>query len=554
MQRSTRRITTRLLAVGTAGLILLAGCGGSDSNTNSASPAAAPGASSGYPAAAPSEAAPSEAAPSEAAPVPEQSSAAPEAAQAAAPAPSGNQPTSNPGPTALTASRDAKAAPAAGSKAPAGTSTAAAPSKAAAGQTAPGAGATPPPAGTPGAPSPAPGAAQGGGATDIGVTPTEVKFGGIYMYGWPLGDVIIQPMVREQRAIAKLVNDTGGIAGRKLTYVDCDDGFPDSARTRACYKKLVEQDKIFAFMGGCTFNEDQFQADMQRDKIPYFSPCSLYHVEWENPFSFPIHMDMQQEAAGTVGWLTGPGKKKPATYGLLCLDIPDSQAACGIVEKGMAAAGVKQVFKRTFRTGTPDMSSDIIAARTANPDIIVHYTIDPSVTARWMIDSAQQDYWPPRGMVGNHMTTEIIGSLIGDYPAKAPGGYHTQTSYLLWGSDYITWQHKYVPNNKGLSLHITQGAWFGSNVAVECMRRVGANLTRAAMMQCVKSQRWETGPGLAQAFQWAPGQRYAAKTGNTLEYMYKYVNKETYAKSDGTGKTTGFIPDPEGFEVIAPAR
>jgi hypothetical protein len=219
----------------------------------------------------------------------------------------------------------------------------------------------------------------------------------------------------------------------------------------------------------------------------------------------------------------------------------------------MAAAGIKQVFKRTFRTGTPDMSSDVIAARTANPDIIIHYTIDASVTARWMIDSAQQNYWPPKGMIGNHMTTEIIGSLIGDFPAKAPGGYRTQTSYILWGSDYITWQHKYVPNDKGLSLHISQGQWFGTNVVNECMRKVGANLTRVALMGCVNGQTWETGPGLGNAFMWKPGQRYLPKTGNTLEYLYKYVNTKTYAKDDGTGNTDGFVPEPDGFEITPPA-
>ena len=112
------------------------------------------------------------------------------------------------------------------------------------------------------------------------------------MYGYALGNLAIQPMHREMQAIVKAVNDTGGLYGRRLNYVDCDDGAPDPARTKACFKKLVEDEKIFAGMGGCTFDEAQYQKDQEEAKVPWASPCSLYKEDWQNPYSFPIHMDM----------------------------------------------------------------------------------------------------------------------------------------------------------------------------------------------------------------------------------------------------------------------
>jgi hypothetical protein len=324
-----------------------------------------------------------------------------------------------------------------------------------------------------------------------------------------------------------------------MNYVDCDDGAPDPARTRACYKKLVEQEKVFAFMGGCTFTEAQYQADLERDGVPATAPCSLYREEWQNPFSFPVHMDMSQEAMANANWLVEV--HKPKTFGIICLNSPEMLGACKLAEAVMAEKGVEQVYKRVFQPGTPDMSGDIIAARTANPDHILHYTVDPTVTVRFFIDAQQQNYWPPKGMSGNHMALEVIGGLMGEYPAK--GGYWTNTTYRLWGAEYIAWQRKYAPNNKGLSHHVTQGQWFGANVTMECMRRVGPNLTRAAFMQCMNSQTWETGPGLGQKFMWDPAQRYAAGTGNTVEQMYKYINKNTYAEEDGTGNPQGFVFD-----------
>ncbi|HEV8627006.1 MAG TPA: ABC transporter substrate-binding protein, partial [Acidimicrobiia bacterium] len=333
--------SSRIVALAAAAAIVLSACGGgSDEGKSSSALPEGPGQSQ-----------------SAAAPAPEtgQPSAGEQAAAPTADA-------TVPAPTAATggASTPAKSLANGGSKA-----AAAAQPTAAGGPSSPAAksSGSNAPASIPAVPTPAPAPKEGnGGATDRGVSADEVKFGGIMMYGWlGLSEQVWQPMTRQMRALFKIVNDNGGIYGRKLTYIDCDDGPGDPARTRACYKKLVEQDKIFAFSAGCSISEDQYQADLKQDQIPAFAPCSLYQVEWANPYSFPVHMDMRQEGTATANWAADT--KKPKTYGVICLNIPDSQAACSRVEKRMNAFGAKQVFKRTYRSGTPDMSGDVLAAR-----------------------------------------------------------------------------------------------------------------------------------------------------------------------------------------------
>jgi substrate-binding family protein len=522
--------SSRIVALAAAGAIVLAACGsGSGKDKSTGALPAAPAQSQ---AAAPS----------------------PEAAQPSAETPTGEQaaaPTAEAtAPTAVTPAGGGASAPAKGSggskaAAEAGKATGSPSSPAAKSAAAPASG-TP---SIPGVPTPAPAPKEGnGGATDRGVTADEVKFGGIMMYGWlGLSEQVWQPMTRQMRALFKIVNDNGGIYGRKLTYIDCDDGPGDPARTRSCYKKLVDQDKIFAFSAGCSISEDQYQADLKQDQIPAFAPCSLYQVEWANPYSFPVHMDMRQEGTATANWAADT--KKPKTYGVICLNIPDSQAACSRVEKRMNAFGAKQVFKRTYRSGTPDMSGDVLAARTAAPDMIFDYAIDAFVGARFYIDSQQQDYWPPMGIIANHKTIEPLGGIIGDYPAKK--GYWNNTTYLLWGAEHIAWLRKYVPENKGESHHVLQGQWVGEQAMVECMKRIGPNLTRPALMECMNSQRWETPPGLGQSMMWSAGNRYSDDTINRKEYVYKYVSTETYSGDDG--KTKGWIPDPGQFVAHAPA-
>ncbi len=519
-----------IVALAAAAAIVLTACGGGSGKDRAAKAVpSSPGQSE--------QAAPAPAG----GPAAENAPTADAAAPTATPSPAGSaqgQASSSPTKTASgagTSAAPAKAASAAGSANP----------SSAAGQAKSGA-AVPP---TPGAPGPSVDPKTGnGGATDRGVSADEVKFGGIMMYGWlGLSEQVWQPMTRQMRALFKIVNDNGGIYGRKLTYIDCDDGPGDPARTRACYKKLVEQDKIFAFSAGCSISEDQYQADLKSDQIPAFAPCSLYQVEWANPYSFPVHMDMRQEGTATANWAADT--KKPKTYGVICLNIPDSQAACSRVEKRMNAFGAKQVFKRTYRSGTPDMSGDVLAARTAAPDMIFDYAIDAFVGARFYIDSQQQDYWPPMGIISNHKTIEPLGGIIGDYPAKK--GYWNNTTYLLWGPEHIAWQRKFVPENKGESHHVLQGQWIGEQAMVECMKRIGPNLTRVALMGCMNSQRWESPPGLGQSMMWSAGNRYADDTINRKEFIYKYVSTETYSGDDG--KTKGWIPDPGEFVATAPA-
>jgi ABC-type branched-subunit amino acid transport system substrate-binding protein len=377
------------------------------------------------------------------------------------------------------------------------------------------------------------------------VTDSEIRTGGIYMYGMALAKLFIPPIYREMVAVAQVANDAGGIYGRKIKVIDCDDGAPDPARTRACYKKLVQQDKIFAFLGGATWVQGELQADDAKDGVPWIAPVSLYKSEWENPWAFPIHMGMEHEAHAGAQWVVN--NIHPKTFGLVCLNTAEMQATCDAATAVLTAAGAKMVHRVNTDVDKPDLSGDILAMRAANPDHVLHYCAHPAVTARFLIDSAQQNYWPPKGVSGNHMAFEAVGGLIGDYPAKH--GWWTNTTYKLWGADYVAWTKKYAPDNEGLSHHVLQGQWFGAQVGVEAMKQVGPNLTRAGLRKVLESRVWETSPGLAQKFMWEPSQRNHKGTGARDEYMYKYVSAETKAKNDGTGDAPGFVPSPEQFQI-----
>src|SRR5258708_34624178 len=78
---------------------------------------------------------------------------------------------------------------------------------------------------------------------DPGVNDKEIKLGHTNPYSGPLsaygtiGKAII--------AYWNMVNDTGGVNGRKITFITYDDGF-QPPKTVEMVRKLVEDDQVFA--------------------------------------------------------------------------------------------------------------------------------------------------------------------------------------------------------------------------------------------------------------------------------------------------------------------
>jgi len=521
-----------VVAVMVSGALILAACG-SGPKSPSASPISGSAGSAEAAAAPAPEAAPGTAPTADSAPQSAAASAA--TAPAGASTSASGSPSSASSPASASAPAGFKASAAAKGGAP-GASSAAVPGPTPGKQApAPGAGAA----------TPAPGAPAGGnGSTDVGISPTEIKTGAINMHGMPLGNLLVDPMVRGMSAAAAAINDAGGVYGRKLKYIDCDDGPGETSRAKACMKKLVEQDKIFSMLTTLSWSSAAIGDDLARYQIPLVGAWAYSHTEWKDPWQFPTHMSMLHEAFAGAEWVRDV--IKPKTFGLICLNAPEMQKACSNVNKVLTDAGAKMVHKVDVSLTPGDLSAEVVAMRSANPDHIIHYVINPASIAKFVVDAAQQQYWPPKGMSGNHLAAEILGEIFGDWPVNR---YWTNTTYKLWGPEYMATIRKYAPNNQGLNHHIVQAGYVATNIFANAMKQVGPEPTRQKLLQVLNTPGaiWDAGPGLDQKFMWAPGQRDSDGTGSRSEYMYKYVDANTTASKDNSPH--GFAPDPDKFNI-----
>jgi branched-chain amino acid transport system substrate-binding protein len=77
-----------------------------------------------------------------------------------------------------------------------------------------------------------------------GVTATEIKLGQTMSYTG-VAAAIAGPIGQAEQAYFRMIDDQGGVNGRKIVLESLDDGF-DPARTLALTRKMVEQDHVAA--------------------------------------------------------------------------------------------------------------------------------------------------------------------------------------------------------------------------------------------------------------------------------------------------------------------
>ncbi|MCF2532989.1 ABC transporter substrate-binding protein [Yinghuangia soli] len=92
-------------------------------------------------------------------------------------------------------------------------------------------------------------------ASDVGVTPGEIKIGMLDTASGILGGDTFSPPMYGAQAFFQALNDKGGINGRKITVVGCDDEGVGSLNQK-CARKLVDDEKVFALAGSSIYKYD----------------------------------------------------------------------------------------------------------------------------------------------------------------------------------------------------------------------------------------------------------------------------------------------------------
>ncbi|MEU8920180.1 ABC transporter substrate-binding protein [Kitasatospora sp. NPDC048545] len=101
------------------------------------------------------------------------------------------------------------------------------------------------------APTPGPtgGATSGNPASDTGVTAGEIRIGIVTSLTSPVGSEVFSGPRYGALAFFQALNDRGGLHGRTVRVVTCDDG-GSGVGNQDCVHRLIDQEHVFAFVSG----------------------------------------------------------------------------------------------------------------------------------------------------------------------------------------------------------------------------------------------------------------------------------------------------------------
>jgi ABC-type branched-subunit amino acid transport system substrate-binding protein len=219
--------------------------------------------------------------------------------------------------------------------------------------------------------APGAGAAAGqvssGGATDVGVTPSEIRLGWVGTLTGPQPGLFRGALIGTQ-AWAAYQNSQGGLMGRKITVASGDDGL-DSGRNRAAYLSL--KDKVFSFVGSFSINDDGGASVINDCSCPDVTG-NLSQAMNDSPYHFGPQ-------PAPLGWRSGPPKYYAQKYGpqvitktaFFYAQVGAAVALANEQRRVYEANGFHVVYSRGIPPNDNNQTADVVQMRQAGVRAIV---------------------------------------------------------------------------------------------------------------------------------------------------------------------------------------
>ncbi|WP_431872384.1 ABC transporter substrate-binding protein [Nocardiopsis eucommiae] len=308
-------------------------------------------------------------------------------------------------------------------------------------------------------------------------------------------------------AVFDYVNDNGGIHGRRIDYRVEDDAF-DPARTMDVTRSLIDDDEVFALLGGLgTPTHESVIEELNDEGVPdlFVSSGALaWDQPEEYPYSYGFQVDYSKEAKVQGAYIAEnfPGDD----VGLLYQNDDVGPAS---------HAGIEQylmddiVAWESYDPGVPELDGQVAELKAADADVAVCYCI-PAFLGLAILEAQAIGYEPQWVAPSFGGDVEIVSQLIEEYaegtPAEdVPPEAFTDgliiTAFLPmaaqsddpWTAFYRDIHEEY---NEGAPF--TDTTVYGmvqATLFAQLLMEVGPDLDRERLLRTLNSREW-TGPGL----------------------------------------------------------
>lgn len=317
-----------------------------------------------------------------------------------------------------------------------------------------------------------------------GVTEKEILIGSCSALEGP-SHFLGTETVTGAKAYFAMVNDAGGVDGRKLKLLTYDDSY-DPAKTEACFNRLMEQ-KVFAlgfFVG--TPTAVKYIPMAESNKVPLvglFTGAQTLYVplrHWIVNVRASYFDETREQIDGVWGTL---GYKK---IGVIYPEDAFGAAVLEGVKAALKTHGAEPIAAASYQRQTAQVGSAIDTVRGAKPDAVV--LVGPANTVGPILKQSHAKGWKPL-----FLTVSFVGTddLINEAGADADGIVITQVVPPYYLTDYKTVAlyrrelTKYFPSAQ--PNFVSLEGFVDGMVMVEGLKRAGKELTREGLIHGIES-------------------------------------------------------------------
>ncbi len=335
-------------------------------------------------------------------------------------------------------------------------------------------------------------AATNGGALaqkkyDTGATDTEIKIGHIVPYSGPASAYGI--IGKTEEAYFKMINENGGINGRKIKFISYDDAYsPPKAVEQV--RKLVESDEVLLVFNALgTPSNTAIQKYLNSKKVPQLF-VATGATKWNDPTHFPW----------TIGWQPSYQSEARIYAKYLMKEKPDAKIAVLYqnddfgkdylkgLKDGFASKASAIVAEESYEVSEPTIDNHIVKLKASGADVLISITT-PKFAAQTIKKMAETD-WKALQIVANVSTS--VGAVM--KPAGFENGqgvlsahYAKDAGDAQWKDDpgmkkFLAFLDKHYPDADRSNSQVIYG-YGAAQTLTKILEMCGDDLTRANIMK-----------------------------------------------------------------------
>lgn len=321
-----------------------------------------------------------------------------------------------------------------------------------------------------------------------GVTDNEIKIGNIMPYSGPAS--AYGAIGKAAAGYYQMINDQGGVNGRKINFVSLDDGY-SPPKTLEQARKLVEQDNVLALVTtlGTPTNSAIHKYVNQR-KVPHLF-IATGATKWGDPKGHPWTMGFQPSYQPEAKIYTQHilETKPNAKIAILYQNDDYGKDYLKGFEDGLGDKAKSMIVaKVSYEVTDPTIDSQMVQLKASGADTFFNITI-PKFAAM-AIKKAAEIGWKPTHYL-NSVSNSAGATMV---PAGAENGVGIITG-VYWKEpddpefandkaivEYLAFMKKYLPQADTRDLNYLYG-YSNAMTVVEVLKKSGDNLTRENVMK-----------------------------------------------------------------------